>query len=203
MSNFVVCIFATRDTAYTSIAETTIIPSLKEFNISYSYSVVPNLGSWNKNTSYKATFALEMLNKYPTSNIVLLDVDCKIASYPHLFDAIPDNFNVAAHVLDWATWYQNGTTTKEFLTGTLFLRNSERTRLLVQQWIDDCAKDINSWEQKVLANVLVRNQEKILVLPLEYCYINSLPDGRQPNIIVEKPVIFHYQASRELKRTLK
>ena len=149
MSNFMVCVYATKDTPYVQVAESTILPSMKAIaGLKYSYSVVPNLGSWNKNTAYKATFALEMLAKYPTSNIVLLDVDCKINNYPSLFDNIPEQYNVAAHLLDWATWYKNGSTNKEFLTGTLWLRNCERTKYLVEKWIDGC-EATNQWEQKV------------------------------------------------------
>ena len=85
-----VCVYATKDTPYVQVAESTILPSMKAIDgLRFSYSVVPNLGSWQKNTSYKATFALEMLVKYPSSNIVVLDVDCKINNYPSLFDNIP------------------------------------------------------------------------------------------------------------------
>ena len=202
MSNFIVCVYATKDTPYEMIALTQVIPSLVALQIHYCYYSVPNLGSWKKNTSYKATFAMDRLKEYPDKNIVLLDADCKVNNYPELFNAIPEQYNVAAHLLDWATWYQNGTTNKEFLTGTLYLKNSDRTKKLVQQWIDDCAKDVNSWEQKVLANVLVRNKEQIYALPLSYCYIASLPDGREPNVKIDNPTIVHFQKSRELKRQI-
>ena len=202
MNNFIVCVYATKDTPYVQIAESTILPSMKAIEgLKYSYSVVPNLGSWKKNTAYKATFAMEMLNKYPESNIVLLDADCKINNYPSLFDNIPEQYNIASHLLDWATWYQNGTTTKEFLTGTLFLRNCERTKYLVEKWIDGC-EATNEWEQKVLAKVLVDYKEQILNLPLAYCYINSLPDGREPHVKIDNPTIIHYQSSRTLKRQI-
>ena len=202
MSNFMVCVYATKDTPYVQVAESTILPSMKAIaGLKYSYSVVPNLGSWNKNTAYKATFALEMLAKYPTSNIVLLDVDCKINNYPSLFDNIPEQYNVAAHLLDWATWYKNGSTNKEFLTGTLWLRNCERTKYLVEKWIDGC-EATNQWEQKVFAGVLIDCKEQILNLPIEYCYINSMPDGREPNIKIDNPTIVHFQKSRELKRQI-
>ena len=197
-----VCVYATKDTPYVQVAESTILPSMKAIaGLKYSYSVVPNLGSWNKNTAYKATFALEMLAKYPTSNIVLLDVDCKINNYPSLFDNIPEQYNVAAHLLDWATWYKNGSTNKEFLTGTLWLRNCERTKYLVEKWIDGC-EATNQWEQKVFAGVLIDCKEQILNLPIEYCYINSMPDGREPNIKIDNPTIVHFQKSRELKRQI-
>ena len=204
MSNFIVCVYATKDTPYVQVAESTILPSMKAIDgLRFSYSVVPNLGSWQKNTSYKATFALEMLVKYPSSNIVLLDVDCKINNYPSLFDNIPEQYNVAAHVLDWATWYNRpGETTKEILSGTLFLRNNDRTKYLVQRWEEANNTYPNSWEQRNLAVILFHHKEQILNLPIEYCYINSMPDGSQPTVKVENPVIVHFQKSRELKRQI-
>jgi len=50
---------------------------------------------------------------------------------------------------------------------------------------------------------LMKKHKDILVydLPIEYCYMTSLPDGRAPLVQCE-PVIKHYQKSRELKRLL-
>lgn len=203
MSNFIVCVYATQDTPYVQVAESTIIPSLVALDIPYMFLKVPNLGTWKKNTAYKPTFALGLLEAYPDKNIVLLDADCRVNSYPELFNNIPEQYNIAAHILDWKTWYNRPeATTKEFLSGTLFIRNSERSKFLLHQWELNCAKD-NIWEQQVLAKVLIENKEVIYALPLEYCYINSLPDGQAPNVKVDNPVITHFQASRELKRTLK
>ena len=204
MSNFIVCVYATKDTPYVQVAESTILPSMKVIDgLRYSYSVVPNLGSWNKNTAYKATFALEMLAKYPTSNIVLLDADCQVLKYPDLFDNIPEQFNIAAHILDWATWYNRpGETTKELLTGTLFLKNTFKTKYLVQQWINGC-NNSKDWEQRVLARVLIENKESVYNLPIGYTWINTMPFGEQPYVKCNDVVIRHLQASRDLKRMIK
>ena len=201
--NFIICVYATDNTPYIQIAQQQVLNSLEKLKIPHEFSKVQNFGSWKLNTAYKATFAMNMLNKHTDKNIVLLDADCRVFEYPSLFDFIPQQYNIAAHILDWATWYKNGTTTREFLTGTLILRNNNRTRQLVAKWIEGCEANVNTWEQKVLTQVIIENKEKIYELPLDYCYINSMPDGRQPNVIVEKPVIVHYQASRELKRILK
>ena len=200
-NSFIVCVFATADTPYVEIANRQIIASLRSHGISHDFEEVPNLGTWQKNTSYKATFALDMLNKHD-KNIVLLDADCQVLRYPDLFDNIPEQYNIAAHILDWSTWYQRGDTIKEFLTGTLFLRNTERTKEIVKMWQWECSKS-NIWEQKCLANVLMRNQEPVYNLPIGYCWINTMPFGEQPYVKCDDKVIVHYQASRDLKRTLR
>ena len=123
--SFKICVFATENTPYVEIAEKQVIESLNELNIPNDFSKVANLGSWRKNTSYKSRFAHEMLLKHSDSNIVLLDADCRVLKYPELFDNIPEEYNIGAHLLDHNTWYKNGSNVREFLTGTLFLRNNE------------------------------------------------------------------------------
>lgn len=197
---FLICVFATQDTPYITIAENQIIQSLKELNIDYSFSKVTNLGSWRKNTSYKSKFALDMLNSNPNKNIVLLDADCRVLKYPELFDNIPEYYNIGAHVLDWNSWYCNGSDKHELLSGTLFLRNTARTKQIVEYWANACIASPDTWEQLLLQNTITYFSEHIYELPIEYCYINKLPDGQDPYVKVTDPVIVHYQASRELKR---
>jgi hypothetical protein len=64
------------------------------------------------------------------------------------------------------------------------------------------AQKKDMWEQKVLEQIITNHNVKLYPLPLEYCYIKTLPDGREPHIKVE-PVILHHQASRKYKGLLK
>jgi hypothetical protein len=201
MNDFKVCFYATVNTPYIEIARDYVLASLVKLNIPYDYEIVPNLKSWHRNTAYKATFAKRMLTKHK-ENIVLLDADCKVFQYPELFKFIPEDFNIAAHVLDHNSWYQNGSNKHELLTGTLFLRNNERTHYLVDIWNHLCQTTPDTWEQLILKNVLRDNNEAIYELPLSYCYIDTLPDGAKPFVFCDNPVVVHYQASRVLKRQI-
>jgi len=197
-NNFIICAFATKGTSYVDIATTTLLDSLNWIELEYDFHVVPNLGSWQKNTSYKATFAKEMLLKH-NRNVVLLDVDCRVFRYPELFNLIPEQYNIAAHHLDHDTWYQNNSHKKEFLSGTLFLRNVPQTFELVTKWEDRC-KISTEWEQKILDAVIKENSVEVFDLPLRYCYINEVRPGQPPFIACDDVVIKHYQASRTEKR---
>lgn len=199
--SFVICAFVTQNTPYEEVAQNYLIPSLEKLELPYDLQLIDNLGSWNKNTSYKATFAKEMLKKHKGSNIVILDADARILEYPEIFDEIPNDYDIGAFILDRDTWYKNsyGKDRYEFLSGTLFIRNSALGNFLVNQWELEC-KNTNEWEQKVLFKVLKRFDAKIYTLPMSYCYITSLPDGSKPNIPCEKPVILHYQVSRKYRK---
>jgi hypothetical protein len=203
-NSFVICAFVTESTPYEQVAKEYLLPSLKENKIEYDLEIVPNLGSWIKNTAYKATFARLMLEKHTGKNIVLLDADSRIFSYPIIFDNIPIEFDIGAFILDRNVWYNNdyGDQRYEFLSGTLFIRNSAVSHYLVKEWENRC-KDTGEWEQKILAKVLKERNVPIFKLPMAYCYITSLPDGSSPNIVCENPVICHYQMSRKYRNIIK
>jgi len=198
MQSFIVCCFATIDTPYEEIAESHLLPSLQKLNIEYNYTKIENLGNWNRNTGFKPSFALQMLDIHKDRNIVLLDVDARVEKYPEIFDTIPDKYNIAAHILDQNLWFQRKNTKKELLSGSLFIRNNERSKYLVNEWIEECRRS-REWEQRSLSAILALNNERIYELPLSYCYMDTLPDGRQPHIKVDEVIIRHFQASRICK----
>lgn len=200
MQTFTVGVFATDKTPYVDIAEKNIIKSLKTLNIGYHFAIVPNLGSWQKNTSFKPSFAYAMLEAYD-NNVVLLDADCEVKKYPELFDNIPEQYDVAAYTLSMKEWYRNGTIGTELLSGTLFLRNNEKVRELVGLWITNCQKE-KIWEQKVLQKAILELNIQVYPLPVSYCYIATLPNGNPPYVECKDPYIVHYQASREYKRKI-
>ena len=199
--SYVVCGFYTENTVYEEIATKYLLTSSKELGLDYDVVSVPNLGNWQRNTSYKATFALEMLKKHPDKNIILLDADARIESVPILFDNIPEHYIVAAHYLDHQLWFHRASPSKEFLSGTLFLRNTKQTYDMVQMWIDKC-KIGKEWEQRVLAQIIKQFNFPIYHLPVEYCWLHTLPAGRPHPLKDEGVVIRHFQASRWTKQQI-
>ena len=202
MTNFIICVYATENTPYPEIANEYVIPSLQSLNLAYDFQIVPNLGTWQYNTSYKPTFARTMLEKHKDKNVVLLDADARVFQYPELLNLIPEEYNFAAHFLDHNTWYQNGSNFKELVSSCVFLRNCNRTLELVKKWEYKC-QNSQLWEQKVLQRLLEAEKESVYNLPLRYCYINTVRGTQEPYVKCDDVVIKQYQASRTTKQHIK
>ena len=211
MKKWKVIAFYTKDSVYKEVLDTHLMPTLEKLDLDYEITEVPNLHNWHKNVAQKPMFIKNALDRCDR-NVVVLDADATIERYPVLFDELEEKlvtwekdsgyvqYDIALHYLDWATWYDRpGITTKELLTGTMWLRNCDRVKDICQKWSDDAIK-VGDWEQAALARVLKKEHANIYEIPLEYIYINSMPDGKAPNVKIEDPYIVHHQVSRKLKK---
>ena len=190
--------YFTQLTVYEKVMNEYLLPSLKKWNLKYDIQGIKNEGNWSLNTTLKPKFILDMLNKH-NEDVIFLDADATIEQYPELFNDISKEFDIACHYLDWQTWYKKGNK-KELLSGTMLLRNNAKVKALCEEWYKK-AFSINKWEQLVLADILEKNKSiKIYELPLSYCYIKTLPNGKEPFVKL-KPVILHWQVGREYKRS--
>lgn len=195
---FKVISYATLGTPYEEVIHTHLYPSLEKFKLPNSISFIPDKGGWQANTNYKPLFVLSMLERC-TENVLFLDADAIIKQDISGLEAmIPSDALFACHFLDWQSWYGAKEPNKELLSGTLWVRNCEESKQICKEWGAKCERH-GKWEQKVLAEVLKEKQVKVYHLPLEYCYIATLPDGRPPKV---KCVAFveHWQVSRKFKR---
>ncbi|MCK9597294.1 putative nucleotide-diphospho-sugar transferase [Candidatus Pacearchaeota archaeon] len=199
---FLVSCFYTAQTPYKDILYSQLIPSLDKFNIKYNIEEVENKGSWLKNVAQKPLTILHTLEKYSEYNVVSIDVDAEVCSYPKLFDEIKEEFDLACHYLSWKEWYGHKEDNKELLTGSMWFNNTQKVREFVKEWYDRAIKDYK-WEQKVLSDLILERKDiNIYYLPVTYCWISTLPDGSPPKI-QDKPVIQHFSASRQLKRKIR
>lgn len=208
-NKFTIGTFYTIDTPYEQVFKDYLLPSVMnlfyEYEVKWKVSAIENKGSWNKNVAQKPLVILKMLeemnNIYNNDKaLVFLDADSSVDKYPRLFNEIPNDVDIALHYLDWATWYQNGINRKELLTGTMFFRNNQKVRDLVKEWYEQALKT-DVWEQQVLERLLPKTDLVVYELPVEYCYIKSMPNGSAPHVKCE-PVISHNQVSRKLKRVI-
>jgi len=193
----------TENTIYEEIFKSHLEPTLVKYNLDYEAISMPNYKMWAHNVAQKPLVILNALKKYKEP-LVLLDVDCKITAEPTLFKRINVNrYDIAFHQLDWESWYNRPgkTRRKEILTGTMWLNYNDKVLALLEQW------HINTWRAKcadqVTLELLMKNDFKdlrVCKLPIEYCYINSLPNGEAPYVEVKNPVITHFQASRMARR---
>lgn len=203
INNILVVGFFTLGTPYQELANRLLIPSCKKFNLPYYIEAIENSGSWMKNVAQKPKVILNAMEKYPSMNIISLDVDAEFLQFPQLFLEIPEEYDLSLHYLNWNEWYKNGSDVKELLSGTIFLRNNDKVKKLVNDWYDLALK-FNIWEQKCLAEIIDNNKEvNIYPLPLSYIYIKTMPDGKEPLVKIDKPIILHYQASRVAKKLIR
>jgi hypothetical protein len=188
---------------YSEVAHTYLMPSIQNFHLKSDVRRIDSRGSWQKNTSYKAEFVLQMLEMHKT-NVVFLDCDATICSYPQLFHEIPEEFNIACHILDRNKWYGREYLNRyELLSGTALFRYCPEVLKVVEKWCEECKRLYQVWEQQLLQKVLEENNVKVYNLPISYAYINTLPDGSAPLVKCEGPVIVHHQCSRTLKNLVK
>jgi len=199
MNSFIIVSYATKDTPYEDVLDKYLLASVRKLSLPYYVDIVPDLGDWYKNTAFKPRFIMDCLRKFK-EDIVFLDADATVEQYPQLFHDIPEEYDMALHYLDWKAWYHQPSIIFEALSGTLYLRNNNRIADMVTKWAES-ARASQEWEQKALAKVLKENPEVIVYsLPLDYCYIKTLPKGQDPFVKIDQPVILHHQVSRYLKR---
>jgi len=194
------CSYYTYNTPYQKVMETHLLPSLKKFNLIYDIEAVPDLGNWQKNTSFKSEFILKMLLKHKKP-IVFIDADATIEKHPSLFWEIPEEYDIAVHYQDWYKQWRNRNDGDRFdlLTGTIMFRYNEKVLSLVRKWVER-TKNSTKWEQKILQELTEQDKDiKIFKLPVTYCTVNK-HKGEIPNYIKpEKVVIRHWQASRKFR----
>ncbi len=188
--------FVSKNTSYEEVANRYLIPSLKKWNLSYDIDYIEDKGSWTANILYKPQFIKKMLLKHKQP-IVSLDADASIKQYPYLFEKLK-NYDISAHWLDWNSWYGKQDGKKEFLGGTLYFNYNEKVLKLVNKWIEN--HKINPHlPQSILGKIIKESKDiKFYKLPLEYCYIKTLPNGKEP-LVKLSPIILHHQVSRKYR----
>ena len=198
LKDLIIIAYFTVDTPYEEEKEK-LVESCKKFGLNYYIKGVKNLGDWQKNTRYKATFVKECLEKFPDKRLLYVDADAIFNHFPNLF--IDYNCDIAIRWQDFS-WRKN-----EALSGTIYFENNEKIKKLCDKWIayNDAEykgnKPPKTMEQWNLGKVIteMRQSDKLVDknLPETYCFIFDLMLRMYPNA---KPVIEHFQASRRFKR---
>jgi len=198
--------FYTEETPYEGVIRDYLIPSCEKLGIIPNIVTTRNQGSWLKNVAEKPRAIVTLLQKCCKERediLLFLDADSTLEAYPTEIADLPDEYELGYHTLNWNQWYgyNHVPCVKELLTGTMIFRNTANIQALCQEWYE-LAKTTPIWEQKVLAQIISKySQIKTYHLGIEYCYMTSLPDGREPRVQCQ-PVVKHYQASRTLKREI-
>ena len=189
--------YYTVNTPYEKEAEG-LINSCKRLNLKFDIPGVPNFGSWQSNTRFKAKFMLEMLQKYPGQKLLYVDCDAVIHSEPILFKNY--EYDIGIRYQDF-NWRKN-----ECLSGTIFMRSNDKTTTLCKRWMEindsegSTAKTLEQWnldkaiQEGVGAYGLTLNN-----IPPEYTFIFDSMKRMYPGL---KPIIEHFQASRRFRNKI-
>jgi hypothetical protein len=194
----------TKDTPYEKEV-LNLIKSLKRHHLDYDVEGISSLGTWRANSNWCAWQVQAMLEKYKPRSILRLDADARVQRYPELFR----NFNADIGACIWKeSMLKRHEPDGEFMGGTLFFDNNDRTKAAVDEWVQACkeAASMGKHERKYRNGDLLykivkkRRAAKQLIfkeMPLEYCKIFNFAMGR-----VSKPIIEHFQASRRFKKVI-
>ncbi|MFX0092101.1 MAG: hypothetical protein ACFFBD_10105 [Candidatus Hodarchaeota archaeon] len=120
--SFKVVSYYTKNTPYKTDA-LKLEKSCVKHEIPYHIMEVPNQGTWQKNTHYKAVFVKMMLAKFNEDDIVFTDADSIFHSYPYLFDDMEGD--IAVHLRNWIH------ARNELLSGTVYFKNTIKINKLV------------------------------------------------------------------------
>ncbi|CAB4168093.1 Nucleotide-diphospho-sugar transferase [uncultured Caudovirales phage] len=190
---------------YSMVAANLVKSLVKLGNIEYEVEERPQLGSWARNTQYKANFILEKLEQ--NTSVVWTDADSMLYSYPSLFDTIdcdvaffffrddkwklPITSKLSQAVADRDGYLQSG---------TMYFNNTPKTIELLNKWIKLNEEDNTQWDQHTLQMALGEIKDiNICNLPPEYAWIDGVSREYFGDI---KPVFEHFQASRIYKKKL-
>jgi len=166
--------------------------SCEKQKVPFRIESVPNLGSWIRNTQYKPTFLLEVMEER-REPLLWVDADARIQK-PLDLSFLGDDHDFAAH---WKRGH-------ELLSGTLWFNFTAPAIELLGAWKDACAAHDGSgrgFDQRIL-NAVVPTVPSLRTykLPPEYTFIFDIMRRELPNV---EPIIEHFQASRRLRRTIK
>jgi hypothetical protein len=149
-------------------------------------------GSWRVNLNYKSECILRAMDEFPGKDIVFVDADAVIRSWPTMFDDLSQTrmHDLAAHYFQW-----RATSPLELLTGTLWVANTERGRDLVAEWDRMGRAHPETRHQRCLQMVAENTAGlRIAMLPVEYTCIFDAPARRGKTAVIE-----HFQASRKYR----
>jgi len=187
--------YYTVDTPYQHEAET-LKESLEGLDYGYWVAGVPNLGSWQKNTQYKALFIQYALERFSPNPLLYLDVDAIMVEPPVLLNDLEADI-AAVH-------FAKG---RELLSGTLYLGNTMACQRLVDKWIrlnekypDTLPNGREAWDQRTLEMAIQRMTINYVELPQSYTWITGLTQRRCPE--EKSPVIMHTRGAKRFKNLI-
>jgi len=181
MNKFQIVSGYTKNTPYEKEVQN-LKTSLDKFGFSCEHIVgFENLGTWEKNCQQKALILKSKLQELKTP-IVWLDADAVLKKNPVLFYEIEK---------DIAFCYYRIAGKDELLSGTIFLKPSEISFKILDEWIKLNNQNPKEWDQRTLQKIIKNFKIDYYNLPPSYCKIDYIK--------CDEIVIGQNQSSRRFK----
>ena len=145
---------------------------------------------WAKNTQIKPEILLKAINEY-NEPVLWVDADAEIYGDLNYFINLPDYIDIGVYYLN--TKHKPN----EMLSGTLYFGNTATSKQILTQWQNICNTN-KKWDQINLQKIVDRTACSKIVFPSDYIVISGTHRTWQQD--VKKIIIYHKQASREVRR---
>jgi hypothetical protein len=178
---YVVCAFHTDDPIYNAeIAR--LRASLVAHGLPHVIKTIPPMKKWRHGARHKPTFVRAMLAEVAPLDVLYLDADAEVLSYPSLFDRFEGSLGV---------YLRPG---KELWSAILYVKNDDRGREYARLWEESLELFPTRHDQTCLHHVVETYGATIgglQPLPVEYSCKFPKPGS--------KAVIGQYQASNRFR----
>lgn len=184
---------------YTDIVAT-LIKSLEAFKIPYDIELLPNKGSWKKNTFQKIPFIIKKL-KQCNGPLVWLDADAEIIQYPKLFDEVGDALMAGVYsplkgdlheFISNAMYFVPSKEVFDYLAEVnKFIKDFPHAydrKMVGEQFYMQSVLEANNWKERL----------KFKELPYSYGMANGWENSQFVKLYKAPYVIKQYQASRTM-----
>jgi len=193
-------------TIYEKVIQDLLVPSLEKFCLPYHIFAKPDLGEWKINSRQRPLYIKEAMEMFSGENILWIDADAKVMKYPELLFHIPEFCQVGVCYLDWTQHYgrESDKGKTEILDGTSFYKNSPEMILFMDEWIERSVHQ-NQNHRRILDHMIkerISGNLELFMIPRDYCYILTKPDGSAPAVPIKDCFIAHFQASRLARNNL-
>ncbi len=166
--------------------------SLTKYGIPYQIERLEHPGSWHKAVSMKPAFIKRMLEQTTLDGVLYLDADAEVVA------PLPmDSWGI--YDIGFTRFKRSPEHDEEFLTGTMFFRKHPMVLDVLDKWAELTASFPHSHtpEQDALKHVLAGSTGLCSIdLGPAWTYIHDDFKELYPDV---KPLILHYQASREYR----
>lgn len=175
-----------------------MVESAKAVGLEAKLTFLDDMGSWSQNTLFKPTFLRKELDATPDRHLLWIDANAIVHEYPS--EVIDLKCDIGAHIhRRYPVKHSQNPVYRKNLTGflqngTLFVRQSDVAREVLDRWIVENEAHPEWLDQFNLARVLrVMNECKFLQLTPEYSWIEAEMRSLYPKAI---PIIEHFDVGR-------